>query len=438
MCNSLSIAHQADNTVVRFVAIMEASYPLQVSFVLATHNRCAVVMKTLAQLGGCGLARADYEVIVVDNASKDGTPDAVVAQSDILLRLRRNAGSCAKSYGVQRARGRFIVFLDDDSFPRPGSVPRMIERFEADPKLGAAGFVVHLPDGRLEGGALPDVFVGCGVGFRAEALRQAGGLDPSFFMQAEEYDLTFRLVGSGWRVKMFPDLHVDHLKTVWARKTARTTYYDVRNNMRIVSRYLPSPYYEIYREDWIQRYRWLARRDGHGPSFARGARAGRWRGVLERWTYRKLRLTPDALEHFFGWDCVHRRMTGLVASGACRIVLADLGKNVFTFHRAAKLAGLVIQAIGDDRFYAAGRRYRGTPIVPLEDALNLGGDAVVVGNSSAVHGTDTYHRLLAKTSQPVHHWFDPADTLNTAGNDSVESAPQADDTRARPAGAVRD
>ena len=61
----------------------------------------------------------------------------------------------------------------------------MIEHFEADPRLGAAGFTVHLPDGRLEGGALPGVFLGCGVGFRAEALRGAGGLDPSLFMQAE-------------------------------------------------------------------------------------------------------------------------------------------------------------------------------------------------------------------------------------------------------------
>lgn len=411
---------------------MMTSYSPQVSFVLATHNRRAVVTKTLAQLSRCGLDRADYEVVVVDNASKDGTPEAVVAQSDILIRLRRNAGSCAKCFGVERASGRFVVFLDDDSFPRPGSVPRMIQRFEADPKLGAAGFVVHLPDGRREGGALPDVFVGCGVGFRGEALRQAGGLDPSFFMQAEEYDLTFRLVGSGWRVRMFPDLHVDHLKTVSARKTARTTYYDIRNNLRVAARYLPSPYYETYGKDWLQRYRWLAGRDGHGLSFARGARAGRWRGALERWTYRKARLSPEALERFFGWEYVQRRMTGLAASGAGRIVLADLGKNVFAFHRAAKQAGVVILGVGDDRFYAPGRRYRGTPIVPVEDALHLGADAIVVGNSSAVHGTDTYHRLLAKVSQPVHHWFGPADTLDTAANDSVESAPQADDTRAKP------
>ena len=95
----------------------------QVSFVLATHNRREVVTETLARLASCGLDRSDYEVVVVDNASDDGTPEAVAAQSDIVIRLPRNAGSCAKAHGVERARGRFIVFLDDDSFPRPGSVP---------------------------------------------------------------------------------------------------------------------------------------------------------------------------------------------------------------------------------------------------------------------------------------------------------------------------
>jgi putative ABC transport system substrate-binding protein len=49
-------------------------------------------------------------------------------------------------------------------------------------------------------GALPGVFVGCGVGLRAEAYAESGGLDRTFFMQAEEYDLSFRLAVAGWEV----------------------------------------------------------------------------------------------------------------------------------------------------------------------------------------------------------------------------------------------
>lgn len=380
-----------------------------VSFVLATHERRSVVSATLARLCKCGLDRGEYEIVVVDNASSDGTAKAIADRCDTLVRLDHNAGSCAKAHGVRRATGRYVVFLDDDSSPRAGSVPRMIHHFEDDPALGAAGFVVHLPDGRLEGGALPDVFIGCGVGFQSEALRAAGGLDCSFFMQAEEYDLTFRLVAAGWRVRMFDDLHVDHLKTTDARRHERITFYDVRNNLRVLSRYLHSPRLKVYRTDLLQRYRWLAQRDGHAQAYVRGAWAGLARGAIERRTHRRYRLSAEWFEHFYRWRFVHRRMAGLVAEGVRRIVLADLGKNVFAYHRAAKATGVEIVAIGDDRFAAPQRRYRGTPVVGLEEALRHAADAVVVANSSAVHGTDTYHRWSDRTRLPVFHWFPSAD-----------------------------
>jgi hypothetical protein len=281
----------------------------------------------------------------------------------------------------------------------------MIDHFEADARLGAAGFTVHLPNGNLEGGALPGVFVGCGVGFRAEALRSVGGLDPTFFMQAEEYDLSFRLVAAGWSVKVFDDLHVDHLKTVQARRSDWTTFYDVRNNLRVIARYLPSPYYEAYRHDWLERYRWLAERDDHVDAFRRGVRAGRRHEVTERQAYRDRRLGPAALEQFLCWDFVGRQMAELADSGIQRILFADLGKNVFAFHLGAHAMGLEVAAIGDDRFAAPGRRYRGIPVLPREEALALCPDAVVVSNSSAVHAAQTHRELSGRGDLPVHSWF---------------------------------
>ena len=397
-----------------------------VSFVLATYNRRAVVAETLARVHQCGLDRRDYEIVVVDNASNDGTVEAISPQGDVVVRLRRNAGSCAKADGVDRAGGRFIVFLDDDSYPRPGSVERMIGHFEKDPELGAAGFVVHLPDGRQEGSALPDVFLGCGVGFRAEALRQAGGLDRSFFMQAEEYDLTFRLVSTGWRVRMCDDLHVDHLKTLCARRTERTTFYDIRNNLRVVERYLPAPYFKIYRADCVQRYAWLAQRDGHARAFLRGVLSGTVNGAVERRTHRAYRLSPEAIEHFFRWNYLRERICELAVSGLRRIVLADLGKNVFAYYRAAQEAGVEIPAIGDDRFYEPHRYYRGVRVLALEDALALRPDAVVVANSSMVHGTDTYRRLRGRVEAPVYHWFSPLETAAPREIRSLDTLETAD------------
>ncbi len=401
-----------------------------VSIVLATHNRREVVAHTLSQLAHCGLRRGEYEIIVVDNASTDGTGEAVAGEVDLLIRLRRNAGSCAKAYGVDLASGRYVVCLDDDSFPRPGTLSRMVERFEVDPRLGAAGFTVHLPNGQQEGGALPGVFVGCGVGFRAEALRAVGGLDRTFFMQAEEYDLSFRLVNAGWKVEVFDDLHVEHLKTEHARRTDRTTFYDTRNNLRVIARYLSAPLDRIYRDDCLQRYEWLASRDGHDRAFARGARAGRRRALLERWFYRRRRLSPEVFEHFYRWTFIRQRMVELARGGVRRIILADLGKNVFAFHRAANEAGIEIAAIGDDRFAFPGRFYRGVPVLPMEEALARPHDAVVVSNTGPVHAARTQRRVTSLNVGPVHSWFNAKEH---AGLGEFGSPPPASDSDDIPA-----
>jgi len=379
-----------------------------VSIVLATHNRRDVVLHTLEQIEQCGLPRDQFEVIVVDNASTDGTPDALRDQPGVHVeRLDRNLGSCAKALGVERARGQFVVFLDDDSYPRPGCLVRLLAHFAADAQLGAAGFTVHLPDGTQECSALPHAFVGCGVGFRAGALRQAGGLDLSFFMQAEEYDLSWRLLQAGWKVEVLADLQVKHLKSPTARRSERVTFYDVRNNLRIIGRYLPPTYAEVYREDWLQRYHWIAAQAGHQAAFEQGRAAGEDLAVQERHTYQRWRLSPDVLEHVFCWALIERQMTALYAQGIRRIVLVDLGKNVYAFHRGAGAAGLDALAIADDRLSAPDRTYRDTPLLPTSDALALDAQAYVVSNTSYVHAQRRQAGLAQLTDRPIYNWFPP-------------------------------
>ena len=89
---------------------------------------------------------------------------------------------------------------------------------------------------------------------------------------------------------------------------------------------------------------------------------------------------------------------------ARRVVFADLGKNIYAYHRAAQAAGIEVMAIGDDRFAHPDRAYRGVPILPLDEALALSADAVVVANSSEVHGTVTYEKLMSRGFEAVYHW----------------------------------
>ena len=410
----------------------------RVSFVLATHNRREITLNTLRHVLGEGRPAVPCEVMVVDNASADGTAAAVGAAFPQvrLLAQSRNLGSCGKALGAEQARGRYVVFLDDDSYPQPGSVDRMLDHFERDPKLGAAGFRVHLPDGREECSAFPNVFVGCGVGFRANALRRVGGLDPTFFMQAEEYDLSFRLINAGWTVRIFPDLQVTHLKTACARRSGRTVYYDTRNNLLIAARYLPGLYYRAYRDDWLQRYGWLAAGDGRLAPYFRGALAGWLLGLRDRPRFADRRLSPAAFETLFRWRFVAARMGRLASSGVRRVLFAGLGKNVLAFHRAALESGISVLAIGDDRFARPGRFYRGVRIQPLRQALATEADAVVVSNTSPVHAGRTADLLGSVTDLPVHCWFrasptGEADQAVRAGQKrSTTLAGVADNTRA--------
>src|SRR5436190_14717816 len=118
------------------------------SFILATHNRREVVLRTLAEIDVCSLSAGDFETIVVDNASTDGTADAIGDRFPHVRVIRQadNRGPCAKNAALPHARGRYIVFLDDDSYPVPRSTARMMHHFENDPRLGAVGFTVTLPD----------------------------------------------------------------------------------------------------------------------------------------------------------------------------------------------------------------------------------------------------------------------------------------------------
>lgn len=376
----------------------------RVSFVLPTFNRRHVLLHSIEQIHRCGLLRDEFEVLVVDNASTDGTADAVRERfaSVRLLRQATNRGACAKNAAIAVAKGEFVVFLDDDSYPEPGSLRRMIGHFEQDPYLGAAVFTITLPDGSRECSAYPNVCIGCGTGFRRDALRQVGGLPEDFFMQAEEYDVSLRLLDAGWRIEPFDDLHVTHLKTPASRFPGRIARLDARNNTLLAMRYFPEQWRVEYASEWLERYRLFSKANGLSTAYWAGAVEGMFRGLVME----SRPMRSAAFEQFARIEQTAARLAEAVQRlNVRRVLFADLGKNILAYRLAARRCGLEIVGIADIRLGGRHLKFRGLPIVSDDVAARMPFDAVLVSNLSPVHARSRAQFWRNTQTRPVLDLF---------------------------------
>jgi GT2 family glycosyltransferase len=387
---------------------------MDVTFLISTYNRRDFLLRTLGELQriheSAGLLT---ETIVVDNASTDGTADAVAISfpSVRLFRESTNRGACAKNVGLAQADGRYVIFLDDDSYPDAASVKRMIEHFKADAKLGAAVFDVVLPDGGHECSAYPNVFIGCGTGFRRDALLDVGGLPEDFFMQAEEYDLSIRLLAADWKVERFDDIRVTHLKTTIARVPTRTTRLDVRNNLTLITRYFPRRWIMPFAIDWMRRYRWIARQKGwrHELAFWRGLAEGIVRSLIPG---RRRIVSSAVFERFARVEEIRGQMERAVRDGGFRtILLVDVGKNILPFWMAAQACGVRVIAVTDARLGESAVRYRGAPVVSDSVAKLMHFDAAIIANVSPVHAKLRRDAWRALIDRPVIDFFESPQSL---------------------------
>ncbi len=193
---------------------MHTSGPLsperRVTVVVATRDRIRDLRTTLP--------RHEGPVILVDNGSTDGTPEAVRREFPEVrvVELRRNRGAVARNVGVELARTPYVAFADDDSWWAPGALDLAAEILDAHPRLGLlAGRMLVGVDERLDPICRlmtdsplddePDLpgksilgFLACGAVVRRTAFLSAGGFDDVVFFMGEEERLALDLASSGW------------------------------------------------------------------------------------------------------------------------------------------------------------------------------------------------------------------------------------------------
>ena len=213
-----------------------------ISVILVTWNSTVHLPHCLDCLSAQTLK--DFEVVLVDNGSTDGSlGDLKSRWSELTLRIERldeNKGfAAANNIGAHLARGQWLALLNSDAFPDPGWLENLIQATEHYPDfsffasrqlqanmqqfLDGAGDAYHIsglawrrfagwPSARF--GLEPkEVFSPCAAAalYSRQAFLQVGGFDEDFFSYHEDLDLGFRLRLQGFRCLYVPDAVVAHI-----------------------------------------------------------------------------------------------------------------------------------------------------------------------------------------------------------------------------------
>jgi GT2 family glycosyltransferase len=185
----------------------------------------------------------EHEVLVLDNASDDGSAEAVRAMDgDIrLIALERRAGKAANDSRLLReSRGEYCLLLNEDSELQPGAVAALVGALRSDKHAAAAGAQLLAPDGSevpcawrlpgvktalagavflhrtftVESGGSATRPVGwvqsSAMLVRRGAAEQIGWFDSGFFVYSDETDFCKRLSDAGWRILYVPSARAIH------------------------------------------------------------------------------------------------------------------------------------------------------------------------------------------------------------------------------------
>jgi|HubBroStandDraft_5_1064220.scaffolds.fasta_scaffold95326_2 GT2 family glycosyltransferase len=264
--------------------------PPDISVAVVNWNRRGHLRACLESLAG--QRDANFEVIVVDNGSSDGSAEMARTEFGVqVIANVANLGFCAaNNQAFAAARGRFIALLNNDAEAEPDFLANLQRAFEAGPDVGMAAAKVlvredprggngtervehvdridkvgHLiyPDGQNRGRGTGEIDHGqysciedclwpdgCAGMYRKTMLEQIGGFDEDFFMFADDAELGLRARIAGWRCLYMPGAIVRHQRGASLDAgSPRRIFLIERNRMLLAAKLFPwsllllNPYY---------------------------------------------------------------------------------------------------------------------------------------------------------------------------------------------------
>lgn len=231
-----------------------------ISTIIVNYNAGNLLKNCVDSLLNCWL---EIEIIVVDNASTDGSLDALAGLPGIqIIKNTANVGfSAACNTGARTATAAFLLFLNPDTFFKPGALVHLLAAMREDVKTGMAGGLLVNPDGtEQEGGRraiptpwrsfirafgltrfsdrwprlffdfhlhkqpLPEVPVeveaisGACMLVTREAMQDVGEWDETYFLHCEDLDWCMRFRQRGWKIIFVPSSQIFHALGACSKK----------------------------------------------------------------------------------------------------------------------------------------------------------------------------------------------------------------------------
>ncbi|MFP4346594.1 MAG: glycosyltransferase family 2 protein [Anaerolineales bacterium] len=226
--------------------------PPTLSVIIVSWNVRELLKRALHSVTRSWDGRPGLEIIVVDNASSDGTPTMV--QRDFpevtLIASPENRGyGAGNNQGIAAARGEYLLVLNPDVEMVGEALPRLVDFAAAHPKVGLVAPRLLTPQGEVQSSrrrfpTLPVLFLestwlqgllprrslrnyyakdmsgastqtldwvqGAAMLVRRSVIEEVGGFDEAFFMYSEELDWCRRIKEAGWEIVYYPEARIIH------------------------------------------------------------------------------------------------------------------------------------------------------------------------------------------------------------------------------------